>query len=197
MGGQEQERQLREEALRLLGARDRTRRELERRLLQRGADPQAVERVLDWLADLGYLDDRRFAEHWVRSRRNRWGPRKLELELREKGVDPEIVRAQIEAVSADWQDLRVAAALVRRRLERSQQALTLAASARDEERQRRRLVDYLLRRGFCYETAEKAVREVFSGEGCGVTDPVAAGSDALTGPGGSGYNEDNPGTGVS
>src|SRR5437870_3520931 len=48
-------------ALRLLGVRDRSRRELERRLLQAGFDREDIDQALDTLTAAGLIDDERFA----------------------------------------------------------------------------------------------------------------------------------------
>src|SRR5437764_13255034 len=49
-------------ALRLLGVRDRSRRELERRLLQAGFDREEIDGALDALTVAGLIDDERFAD---------------------------------------------------------------------------------------------------------------------------------------
>src|SRR5439155_11508566 len=48
-------------ALRLLGVRDRSRRELERRLQQAGFEREEIDQALDALASVGLIDDERFA----------------------------------------------------------------------------------------------------------------------------------------
>ena len=55
-------------ALRLLARASHTRAGLARKLSARGFGADAVRRALDRMAALGYLDDRRFAEAWLRSR---------------------------------------------------------------------------------------------------------------------------------
>ena len=51
----------REKAVRLLGVRDRSRREIETRLRQAGFGAGAIDGTVEWLGGLGYLDDARFA----------------------------------------------------------------------------------------------------------------------------------------
>jgi regulatory protein len=48
--------------------------------------------VLARLVEWGYLDDRVFAEAFVRGRRERWGALRLRTELARRGVDERIVR---------------------------------------------------------------------------------------------------------
>ena len=78
-------------ALRSLGRRMQSRAELERKLLAR-TTPEVARAVLGRLLEWGYLDDRAFAEAFVRSRRERWGELRLRAELARRGVDERIVR---------------------------------------------------------------------------------------------------------
>jgi regulatory protein len=73
----------------LLSRRDHFRGELAEKLRRKGFDEEQLEAALDRCAEVDLLDDerlaRRFAE--VRSRSNGWGPRRIEAELRRRGVD--------------------------------------------------------------------------------------------------------------
>ncbi len=53
--------------------------------------------------DEGYLDEARFAESYLASRSSRgFGPRRIEFELREKGVDKSTIRSTMDACAEDW-----------------------------------------------------------------------------------------------
>jgi regulatory protein len=60
--------QARVQALRLLSRAAQTRRGLARKLAARGFGPPAIRHALSRMRELGYLDDRVFAESWIRSR---------------------------------------------------------------------------------------------------------------------------------
>ncbi|GAB5602640.1 recombination regulator RecX [Thermus sp. FJN-A] len=78
-------------ALSLLARRALSRARLREKLLARFA-PEAVEGALVRLEELGYLDDRAFAETFVASRR-KYGPLKLRRLLLAQGVPEEVVAA--------------------------------------------------------------------------------------------------------
>lgn len=101
-------KKVRERALRLLTISDRTRWELARRLEGDGP-PHVIDEVLDWLESLGYLDDRRFALRWIEARKSRYGPLRLEAELRAKGLRGEWVRSLIAEQLGDEAALEEAA----------------------------------------------------------------------------------------
>ena len=144
-------------ALRLLAARPRSVAEVRQRLRRRGAvDPEAAE-VIARLQEEGLLDDAAFAAYWRESRetfRPR-GRRLLQAELRQKGVEAEVARAALTDLDEDEQAYRAG---LRR-------ARSLAAA--DEVLFRRRLEDYLRRRGFGYEVAVQAVRRLWAEVGPG------------------------------
>jgi len=131
-------------ALRLLGRRMHTRAELERKLLARAA-PEEVRSVLARLEEWGYLDDRAFAEAFVRSRRGRWGELRIAAELRRRGVDERIVREALAAEDGEEDEPARALAL-------------LEKAAWRHKGDRARMVRYLQGRGFALEVALDAAR---------------------------------------
>jgi regulatory protein len=82
---------LRDRALRLLARREHTRAELSRKLAAHSEDPGEVERVLDDLERRGWVSERRVVEQRVHTLRKRYGARRIERDLRQKGVSKEAV----------------------------------------------------------------------------------------------------------
>lgn len=101
---------LRVRALRLLARREHSRRELERKLAVHAEDPAEVGRVLDELEAQGWLSERRVVEQVMHARRTRFGARRIERELLDKGVSeeavaaalPELKKGELEAARAVW-----------------------------------------------------------------------------------------------
>ena len=155
-----QEEQARALCLRLLTARARTRAELAGQLTKRGYPDDVSERVLDRLAEVGLVDDRDFAEQWVRSRHVNAGKGKRALvsELRTKGVDDEVITAALADVDSDAERVR-AELLVADKLRRER--LTDDA---DEIKLTRRLVAMLARRGYEQSMAFDVVKVALASE---------------------------------
>ena len=80
-----------ERALRLLGQRDYSVRELIRRLEGKGVDGATARLVVDDLRSRGLQSELRFAEAFVHSRVSRGhGPIRIRQELAERGVDDDL-----------------------------------------------------------------------------------------------------------
>ena len=145
--------------LRLLTVRARTRAELAAQLVKRGYPDDLSERVLDRLTDVGLVDDRDFAEQWVRSRHVNAGKGKRALvsELRTKGVDDEVITAALADVDSDAERVR-AEQLVADKLRRER------LTDDDEPKLARRLVAMLARRGYGQSMAFDVVKVALANE---------------------------------
>ncbi len=90
-------------AYRLLGRREHSRMELERKLRKRGGAPAEIREVVEHLLERDYLSDRRFAEAFARNRVERGhGPIRIRAELRTRGVDGAIIQEVMNATDVDW-----------------------------------------------------------------------------------------------
>jgi regulatory protein len=141
-------------ALRMLARRDHFRAELEGKLRQRGLPSAEVNAALARCDALGLIDDERLASRFaeVRATENGWGPRRIEAELRRRGVDRGTAE---EASRLDRARLRVALATALRRAELRAPAGWWRLSER-----RARMVSSLLARGFEAADAIAAVSEL-------------------------------------
>lgn len=92
-------------AVDLLSRRDYSRHELWRKLSPKAASAEELESVLDDLASRNWQSDERFASMFVRTRTSRGiGPRRLQQELRDKGVDSGTSDSALETVEHDWNE---------------------------------------------------------------------------------------------
>lgn len=87
----------------MLGRREYSRRELETKLKQKGCPAGIASQVIGELEAERLLSDRRFAEAVVRARRRRgFGPARIQHELKEKGVESELIGAALAQGAGDW-----------------------------------------------------------------------------------------------
>lgn len=153
----------RERALRYLKDRDRSRAEVERRLARYGYGSSTIARVADYLVGYGYIDDRRFAESYVRSRaRSGWGSRRLAHELLKRGVEKSVAESAVAALRAEEGSAEDQVALLAEGCSRR----FGGDLADDPARARRRIQSYLQRRGHDWDMINQVLgRLVASDEG--------------------------------
>jgi regulatory protein len=94
--------------LRRLSSAPRTRSELEKDLARRGADPAASQAVLDRFEEVGLIDDAEFAQMWVESRHRARGLARsvLRQELRERGVEDQLIGQALDQIDAEREEAR-------------------------------------------------------------------------------------------
>jgi regulatory protein len=78
-------------ALRLLGQREHSRAELERKLCQHETEPGELARSLDDLQAKGFINEQRVLESVVFRRAPRLGAMRVRQELQAKGLAPEAI----------------------------------------------------------------------------------------------------------
>jgi regulatory protein len=138
-------------AYRFLSYRPRSEAEMKERLHSRGIEDSKIEIIINKLKEQHLLDDTAFAQFW-KENRDTFRPRSqrlTRLELKKKGVADEIIK-EVTADSDDIQTAYAAALSKAQRLPRQ-----------DYEVFRRRLGDYLKRRGFGYIVANQTVKRLW------------------------------------
>lgn len=100
---------LRGRALAMLARREHTRAEMTRKLSPHSESPEQVEQLLDALAARGWLSEARFAESRANTLARKFGSRKIEYDLRSRGVTAEVVEQTVErALAQELENCRAA-----------------------------------------------------------------------------------------
>ncbi|HXS80692.1 MAG TPA: regulatory protein RecX [Gammaproteobacteria bacterium] len=90
-------------ALELLARREHSRRELTRKLAERGYADEVISRVLAELERTGALADARFTDSFVRSRIAKGkGPQRIRAELAQRGIANDEADDGLRAADVDW-----------------------------------------------------------------------------------------------
>lgn len=141
-------------AFNYLSFRPRSREEVRRYLRKKETPPELIEAALQRLDRLDLVNDQAFAEFWIESR-ERFSPRgaqALKNELRQKGVQREVVD---ELVNAEQDEERALEA-------GRKKALSLIRQPGiDFQTFRNRLGGFLQRRGFSYQITARTVRALW------------------------------------
>ena len=131
-------------AVRIVSASSVSRRDLEARLVRKGEDPQQAKEAVAWMEDLHLVDDRATAEQVVSSCISKgYGLMRAKQALYEKRIPKEYW----DEALADYPD----------QTEKITAFLKSRLDADSDEKQVRRAVDALIRRGHSYGTIRRAL----------------------------------------
>jgi regulatory protein len=146
-----------ERALGLLAVRQRSRRELERRLLQAGFDDEEVQDSLGRLEGVGLIDDAAFArsvaEHAVSRRKE--ARRVVARRLARAGVAPDLATSVLDDTVGDEQE----------RADRLAEERASRLRGLPPDKALQRLQGFLVRRGYGYDVARRAAARALTTEG--------------------------------
>lgn len=100
---------LRGRALAMLARREHTRAEMMRKLSPHAESPEQLAQVLDALVARGWLSEARFAESRANTLARKFGSRKIEYDLKSRGVSAEVVEHAVEqALARELENCRAA-----------------------------------------------------------------------------------------
>lgn len=132
-----------------LARREHSQQELQRKLLRKGFESVAITPVLQVLVEQGLLSDERFTEAFINSRLNRGtGPVKIAMELQQRGVSDELVKANLDERDIQWMKSAIAVRIKR-----------FGPAIPGDFKERARQMRFLQYRGFTLSQIQRAVVE--------------------------------------
>jgi regulatory protein len=140
-------------ALRLLTGRDYSVAGIRRKLATRDVAEDDLEAVVQRLQREGWLDDRRYAERFAAGALSsgRYYGVRLRLEMRRRGLTPDVVAETLAPLLAESDEVSE----VRSAAERRHPGFSFSEA---NDRDKRRMVGFLQRRGFGISAIMRALR---------------------------------------
>ena len=134
-------------AVRIVSATNVSRRDLEERLVRKGEDPQQAKEAVRWMEDLHLVDDRNTAEQIVHSCISKgYGLARAKQALYEKRIPKEF-----------WED---ALAEYPDQQEKIERFLRSRLDEDSDEKQKKKAIDALIRRGHSYGVIRQALNQL-------------------------------------
>lgn len=136
-------------AMHILERTDKTEAQLRRKLEESEYPKEAVESAIAYVTSYGYLDDRRYAEHYIEWKKQEKGKARLKMELVQKGISREIIEEVLE--STDFGETRE---MIRQ--------IILKKRKTDipmNEKEKQRIYGFLMRKGFSSSDILAVMRE--------------------------------------
>ena len=133
-------------ALRIMGSRNMSRKELTDRLIRKGEREESANAAVDWLEDIGAVNDQEYAGLIVRHYAAKgYGAGRIKDELYRRGIDRDI-----------WDEALAHLPEMDERLDRL--IASKLRGRRPEKEELKKVSDYLYRRGFSWEEIQSALR---------------------------------------
>ena len=151
--GTEERTRAKQKALALLSYRARSVEELRGKLVEKGFSEDSIESTMEDLRRVGLLDDVKFAASFVHTQMTDkpMSKRMLTFELRKKGIEETVIEKAVEEEYGSEAEVDVARRLAMRRIERF---------SGEPKKLKKRLVDFLGRRGFGWDVISTVLQEV-------------------------------------
>ena len=139
---------------RLLARRMYTKKEIQNKLQSQKYSMRVIQNILSLMEEYGYLNDRLFAEEWIelRIQKKPKGRIVLKHELMQKGIEESIIEKALESKLDESKLYEKALELARNRVK--------AYSKDDVLTAKRKLMNFLIRRGFDFETIRDVIEKV-------------------------------------
>ena len=129
----------------MIGSRALSKKELTRRLVKKGSDEADAQAAADWLEDIGAVDDAGYAAALARHYGGKgYGPARVREELRRRGVDRSLWDEALEELPEAAEGLDQ---LIRKK----------CRGELSDPREKKRVSDALLRRGFAWSDVKAAM----------------------------------------
>ena len=139
-------------AAKFLGASKKPEKAVRDKLTESGFDEDVCEKVIEELKKYGYVDDYDYALSYINDR-VRLNPRSayaIRMELRQKGVKDSVITEALEEADIDE------TGGIKRLIEKK-----TGGDLDLDEKEKKRLIDFLLRRGYSYGKIKEAINHFY------------------------------------
>lgn len=136
-------------AMHILERTDKTEAQLRRKLEESEYPKEAVESAIAYVTSYGYLDDRRYAEHYIEWKKQGKGKARLKMELVQKGISREIIEEVLELTDFGETREMIRQIILKKR----------KTDIPMNEKEKQRLYGFLMRKGFSSSDILAVMRE--------------------------------------
>jgi regulatory protein len=149
---EERKKEAKDVALKILSFRRRTEKQVKDKLQKKGFDEKTIKATIDKLKEFDLINDIEFATAWVKDRLafKPRGKKLLKQELWKKGIKKEIIEQVTEELC---QNEDKSALELLEKIKKRYKDL-------EEKAAKRRMFNFLLRRGFSYEVARQVLAQL-------------------------------------
>lgn len=135
-------------ALSLLTDMDRTEQQLRQKLKQKKYEDDVIEQAIAYVKSFGYIDDTKYAKRFVENRKKTKSRQEIMALLSQKGIKRDTILNALEECYGSED----ASEAIRRLAEKKHY------SEAGTDAEKKKIYDYLMRKGFSYEDIRRVIR---------------------------------------
>lgn len=142
-----------DKAYKFLGYKARSEKEVRDKLIKENYPQEIIDRIIELFKHYNYINDENYTKAYINNR-IKFKPRAkrmLKYELVQKGVDNDTIENIIDSSNIDETDIAIS--LLQKKLKNKKDI---------EQKEKQKIYNYMLRRGFDYETINRAFKEVLN-----------------------------------
>ncbi|KYH35581.1 regulatory protein RecX [Clostridium tepidiprofundi DSM 19306] len=140
-------------ALRILEKCIKTEKEVKERLIKLGYSDDTAERVLKFLKEYDFINDKKYAKMFIKEKILKEGRNKIRFELLKKGVPEEIIQNEIDLIECE-EEKNSAFELAEKRYK------VLKKLETNDSKIYKKLFNYLVRRGYEYNDIKNILKDI-------------------------------------
>ncbi len=129
----------------------KTKKEITKYLIQKGYDDEVIYFVIEKFEEYNYIDDSLYAKNYIKFKNKNNGSRKIEMELKQKGVNEELLKQSL----IDFADDRKSVLPV---------ALKYMKNKEKDLKNKQRAYRFLASKGYNFEDIIYALNQIFKDE---------------------------------
>lgn len=148
-------------AYKFLSHKPRTQKEVEEQLRQRGFDEDVISKVVQEVKNYGFINDFEYARSFVfdRVKSKTLGKVALKQALLAKGISNEIIEKVLSERENIIDEFEIAFGLANQKLKQMKSSKKKKGTKNE---QKRKIYEFLTRRGFSWDVTNRVMREIFN-----------------------------------
>lgn len=144
-------------ALNIIERSYKTEKEIKEKLLSKEYSYETIDKVIYFLKEYSFIDDAKYAQMYINDRIKTKGRNKIKYDLSKKGVDEDIIKSKIGEVNSDKE--------FENALELGSKKYSIIIKREEDERKiKQKLAQFLIGRGYTWDTVNKVIRVLFKNE---------------------------------
>jgi regulatory protein len=140
-------------ALHFLERSFKSQKQVSDKLLAKELDVKTINRVLEFLKQYDFIDDKRYVELFIKEKIRSSGKNKIKFSLLKKGLPEEFIKDELNKIT-DEQQLEIALNLAEKKIK------TLSKSEKDIRKLYKKTADYLVRNGYDFGIVNEVLGKI-------------------------------------